>query len=219
MESQIIKKRARLVHYCTLVKQELESEGTITVIKLERCLNELNKRARQVAETHESLTESVEEGEIENLLSKQKTWFENQMKEVDVLNERIASVRVSITELQVADHNAQIVDHSAPPDNIASGSGQSKTRALNPSIKLTKLELATFDGVEIDQFSDYREDHYTNVYNSKDLSPIMKMSYLRRTLKGDAYRMISGFTLTEEDYEAAWLLLCQRYGRSERVAK
>ena len=221
MELQIVKKRAKralLVNYCTLVNQELESEGTITTIKLERYVNELNKRARQVAEIHESLTELVEEGEIENLLSEQETWFENQMKEVDVLNERIASLRESLTESQVADHNAQIVDHNAPPGSTASGSDQSETRALNSGIKLTKLELATFDGVEIDNFSDYREDHYTNVYNNKDLSPVVKMSYLRRTLKGDAYRMISGFTLTEEDYEVAWHLLCQRYGRFERVA-
>ena len=198
MESLLNKKRAKralLVNYATKVQTELNSEIPAPPVRLERYLNEINRRVRAVNDIHETIAEQTEESEVESLVIEQEDWLQNQMSVVDSLNELLTSLRSSVG-----------VNVNAAADQNTAGSSVSdsditdsrSTSSIKSGIKLTKLDLATFDGNDVDMFDDYREDHFTNVYSNKDLSGTTKMSYLRRTLKGDAYRMISGFKLNEE---------------------
>ena len=130
-----------------------------------------------------------------------------------------ASERPSETRAVTQQQVDNLITLPVTTDNLENVTVNSdSTNTLRSGIKLTKLELATFDGTDVDAFADYKEDHFTNIFCNKDLTGATRMSYLRRTCKGEAYKMISGYPLTQESYETAWRLLCQRYGRPERTA-
>ena len=215
MESHLKKRRSVrtiLSKYCKTVETALNAEIPASLITLERHSEELSKKIDSVTETHNTLTLLAEEAELDSVVTEQINWLENRMEILDILNTRIA-------ELKNQSHNLNEPDaRSFTADNASRGDDSLDTLGLRSGIKLAKLDLATFDGVDIDAFADFKDDHYTNVYCNKALTPATKMSYLRRTCKGDALQMISGFTLSAESYETAWNLLCRRYGRPERVA-
>ena len=204
--------RTLLTKYCKTIETALDAENPASLITLERHSVELTKKIDAVNEIHNTLTTLTEEADLDNVISEQINWLENRMAVLDNLNTRIAELKNQSQITNEPDAQSFIAD------NVSRGDDSLDTLGLRSGIKLTKLDLATFDGVDIDAFADFKDDHYTNVYCNKALTPATKMSYLRRSCKGDAYQMISGFTLSAESYETAWKLLCRRYGRPERVA-
>ena len=203
-------RRTSLNQYCEQIDANLGATPPVSLVTLERHMTELNTRIGLVTEIHNTLTELVKEEDLNNLLSEHDNWLEQRMVTFDRLSEALTQVRNA--------SNGTTVQNTSMSDNISGGGDSTDSLSLRSGIKLTKLELATFDGIDIDAFSDYKEDHYTNIYCNKDLSPTMKMSYLRQTCKGEAHKMISGYSLTAESYETCWKLLVQRYGRTERTA-
>ena len=142
---------------------------------------------------------------VEELIAEQDSWLEREMLIVDQLNDRIDQIQTSRPKSPTPDPREGSSTESLIDNQLT---GNKDRNPLRSGIKLSKLELATFDGINVDMFSDFKEDHYTNIYCNKDLSGAVKKSYLRRTCKGEAYRMISGFSLTQESYETAYKLLC-----------
>ena len=142
---------------------------------------------------------------VEELIAEQDSWLEREMLIVDQLNDRIDQIQTSRPKSPTPDPREGSSTESLIDNQLT---GNKDRNPLRSGIKLSKLELATFDGINVDMFSDFKEDHYTNIYCNKDLSGAVKKSYLRRTCKGEAYRMIPGFSLTQESYETAYKLLC-----------
>ena len=213
MEAQLKTKRIKrtaLSKYCKQVESNLNATPPVSLATLERHMSELNARIAQVTDIHNTLTELVKEDDLDNLLSEHDNWLEDKMATFDRLSECITLKRLPDT--------GTTVQEPSIADDASRGGDSITSLSLRSGIKLTRLDLATFDGTDLDSFADYREDHYTNVYCNKDLTPAMKLSYLRRTCKGEAFKMISGYTLSAKSYKQAWDRLVKRYGRSERTA-
>ena len=203
-------RRLALSQYCDKISANIDANPLISVVALERHIAEINARISKVTETHNNLTEIVDEEGLANLISEQDDWLEPRLAILDKVSENLLQKR---TEM-----NSTTVQESSMTDSVSRGGDNSDSLPLVSGIKLGRLDLAIFDGVDLDSFADYKEDHYTNVYCNKTISPSMKMSYLKRTCKGDAHKMISGYSLTEKSYKIAWELLNKRYGRPERTA-
>ena len=82
--------------------------------------------------------------------------------------------------------------------------------------RLPKLELPTFSG-DPQIWQSFWDSFDAAVNSNPMLSPIHKFNYLQAQLRGDVVQTISGFPLTESNYEQSITLLKQRFGQPEKL--
>ena len=81
---------------------------------------------------------------------------------------------------------------------------------------LPKLELPVFSGL-LTEWQPFWDQFIAIIDKSAELPEVVKFTYLRSLLKGEAKSVISGLSLTAAHYETAKTSLEQRYGRKERL--
>ncbi|XP_046142184.1 uncharacterized protein LOC123987907 [Osmia bicornis bicornis] len=89
----------------------------------------------------------------------------------------------------------------ASNNSPASSSSQSSPYAL--SVKLPKIDLPKFDG-RIETWITVKDAFHTLIHTQPGLSKIQKLHYLRLSLSGKAEAAVRAFSITEDNYEAAW---------------
>lgn len=97
------------------------------------------------------------------------------------------------------------------------GLGTATSSAVHPlpvRAKLPKLSLKKFSGNPTDWQSFY-DSYKAAVHNNDSLSKVDKFNYLKSLVEGPAATAIAGFSLTEENYEAAHKLLKQRFANPQ----
>lgn len=92
-----------------------------------------------------------------------------------------------------ADNDAQIIIHE---------------RRNKP--KLSDIKLTDFNG-EFTKWLSFKNSFETTIHNDVELTNIQKHQYLIGVLKGEARKVIEGFTISDENYENAWELLKSTY--------
>ena len=85
------------------------------------------------------------------------------------------------------------------------------TQALHD---LPSLELLKFDGKDKSFFPTFWDNFISTIDTRPDISASSKFSYLRRSLEGDAFRVIKSLLTTQENYEVAKQLLEEEFGNS-----
>ena len=81
--------------------------------------------------------------------------------------------------------------------------------------KLDKVKLKIFHGAH-EEWQSFWETFESLVHNT-NLPVINKFTYLRNSLRGEAYKVINGYALTSANYEHAIRHLKKRFGRSDRI--
>ena len=79
-------------------------------------------------------------------------------------------------------------------------------------IKLPKLELKKFSG-KIHEWQEFLDSFRSAIYNNEDIAKVDKFKYLRSFLEEPARGVITGFALTDADYDSAVDLLTKRFAR------
>ncbi|XP_070571139.1 uncharacterized protein [Ptychodera flava] len=106
----------------------------------------------------------------------------------------------------------QLERHSYP-----SGELQSESAVPSPvSVKLPKLDLVSFSG-DVLAWKEFWDSFECTIHQNSHLSRIEKFNYLRSKLHGDALNAISGMTPSNENYDVAVRLLCERFGDNQTV--
>ncbi|GFY39991.1 integrase catalytic domain-containing protein [Trichonephila inaurata madagascariensis] len=82
------------------------------------------------------------------------------------------------------------------------------------SVKLPRININTFNG-ESSEWLDFYNSFEIAIHKNDTLSKIEKFTYLKSYLRGAASTAISGFALTNENYDSAIQLLQDRFGRKE----
>ncbi|XP_037896153.1 uncharacterized protein LOC119641505 [Glossina fuscipes] len=84
------------------------------------------------------------------------------------------------------------------------------------SLPLPKITIPKFDG----DYSKWRQfyDLFLHMIHLQPISNVQKMSYLKVNLTGEAERLISYLTTTEENYVSAWTTLQERYNNKRILA-
>ncbi|GFY45804.1 integrase catalytic domain-containing protein [Trichonephila inaurata madagascariensis] len=82
------------------------------------------------------------------------------------------------------------------------------------SVKLPRIHINTFNG-ESSEWLDFYNSFEIAIHKNDTLSKIEKFTYLKSYLRGAASTAISGFALTNENYDSAIQLLQDRFGRKE----
>ncbi|XP_071052628.1 uncharacterized protein [Onthophagus taurus] len=83
--------------------------------------------------------------------------------------------------------------------------------------KLNKLQLPTFDG-NYKEWHTFFDLYKTMVHENTSLSPIAKYQYLLTSLKGEAFNLLKGFPVTNDNYEIAYNALKGRYQNKRHLA-
>jgi hypothetical protein len=83
-------------------------------------------------------------------------------------------------------------------------------------VKLPKITLPIFNG-DIEEWTSFWQIFYNSVHQREELTDIEKMTYLISLLQGEAARMVSGFTVTAENYNNVVELLKDQYANHDRL--
>lgn len=90
-------------------------------------------------------------------------------------------------------------------DSIVGGNKTSNSEY----IKYPDISLPNFDG-DVKQWIEFR-DTFDVLINQSNLKNIQKFKYLKSCLKGCALEVIGALEFSNENYDLAWKLLCERY--------
>ena len=101
--------------------------------------------------------------------------------------------------LPPATFSLPLANHSLPP----------------PNSKLDKIKLKIFYGA-YEEWQSYWETFESLVHNT-NLSVINKFTYLKNYVRGEAQKVINGYSLTSANYENAIRHLNKRFGRTDRI--
>ena len=84
--------------------------------------------------------------------------------------------------------------------------------------KLPKLNLPTFDG-DVLEWQAFWDSYETSVHTNPTLSNVQRFNYLKSLLRNEALQSITGFPLTNLNYEKAISLLRERYGQETKIVQ
>lgn len=99
------------------------------------------------------------------------------------------------------------------------------TRSLNdngtrntPKTSLPRIKLQNFSG-SYEDWPSFRDLFLSVIGDNSALSDIERFHYLRSCLQGPAEKLIRPLTVTSENYERAWALLCERYENKRELIR
>ncbi|XP_049286171.1 uncharacterized protein LOC125765272 [Anopheles funestus] len=78
------------------------------------------------------------------------------------------------------------------------------------SLKLPRITLPSFAG-NYDAWMQFHDMYLAMIHNTKTLSDVEKLYYLKSSLKGEALKIIEAFPTCAASYQAAWSALVNRY--------
>ncbi len=90
-------------------------------------------------------------------------------------------------------------------------------RNENQIVKLPRLNVPTFQG-DYCEWLNFWNSFEVAIHNNDSLSNVEKFTYLKTYLKGTALSAVSGFALTNENYESSIKLLKDRFERLDLIA-
>lgn len=89
-----------------------------------------------------------------------------------------------------------------------SSNTSNKGRTCN--LKLPPLKIANFHG-DPNQWISFRDTYLSLIHENDNIEDVNKFHYLKSYLEGAASSVISSVTVSSNNYQIAWNLLCQRY--------
>ena len=110
-------------------------------------------------------------------------------------------------DIRIQDAFIELQQHVPPPTPRAP-EGAAKVQNSN-AVQLPKIKIPSFDG-EYLKWTSFR-DLYVQVVHTQAISNTQKMFYLSTNLTGEAKALIKHLPLTDDNYDAAWAILENRY--------
>ncbi|KFM65649.1 hypothetical protein X975_19634, partial [Stegodyphus mimosarum] len=152
--------------------------------------------------------------EIESGLTLEDT--ESEIEVVEDYNEKIIEWKNRITRYldKNLKANPQIISHDS---RVLSSENSVPSNNTGPKfMKLPKLTIEKYYGDSCLWLEFWSQ--FSNATDSNEhLTPLDKFCYLKSLLGGSAANAVSGFSLTNENYSSAIVLLKERFGRTDVV--
>ena len=140
--------------------------------------------------------------------------------EITEASEFMDEIDICLTTLEDATRaeTSQESGRSTPPTQESpSQQANVSTHAVNSSkVRLPKLQLPSFNG-NFKDWATFWDSFDSAIHSNQSLTPVDKFSYLRASLQGPAASTINGLNLSNANYDAAVVLLKERYGDPQKI--
>lgn len=114
-------------------------------------------------------------------------------------------------------HGVETADH-ASDNSIAQSENLNNVLAVNSSNSLNNVKLPTINlpifKSNMNSWLEFKDTYISLIHSNAQINDIMKFHYLRASLEGDALKVIHSLEFSEQNYQVAWELLCNRYDNS-----
>lgn len=109
------------------------------------------------------------------------------------------------------------VKQNEPFHNVGSNdTSGSRVKNENSFVKLPRINISTFNG-DCSEWLDFWNSYEVAIHNNDSLSNIEKFANLKTYLKGTSLTAVSGFAITEQNYDSSISLLKERFGRTDLI--
>ncbi|XP_076661059.1 uncharacterized protein LOC143364822 [Halictus rubicundus] len=92
------------------------------------------------------------------------------------------------------------------------------TSTTNPGLRLPKVSLPVFDG-RLEDWVTFKDSFVSMIHNHPGITDIQRFNYLRSSVTGQAKDVIRSFTVSEENYNAAWQRLIKSYDNKRALIR
>ena len=169
MEATILRStkvaRSHLTNHTTLIEQALHEEDTSTY-EFQYLVDEFDKKATSLEQAHKAYLNILNDSEIDTAIKEiDKFSLSRQKSKFKVLS-KLQSQKVSVSV---------------------------KPSVQEEDVKLTRLELAHFDG-NILNWKPFKESFLIHIHNKSKFSATTKMIRLIGLLEGEAAEMVNGLS-------------------------
>lgn len=187
--------------------QPATEETTSLVISY---IDQLNRKAESLQQLDTKI-QSMIEGDDDS----ERDTFES-IEIQDMLIEKLTRLKRYLEKNNSTIHISQPAQ-SNTLEPVVPVSGMQETIVQQPSAsRLPKLNLPRFSG-DLLEWQTFWDSFQAAVHSNPKLTSIEKFNYLRSLLDGEASRTVSGFTLTNANYEQSVSLLEARFGKKQRI--
>ena len=219
--------------------ENLLKEDDIDRIKLKQFLIELKEKQKTIKELDDVIFELMIENALEDDVCEKEAEEASEIKER--ITYGIVSIEDSLEAIRDGRGGSVILETSMRQDNSPHGSvtGQNNSPAesvkslsrfdsqesLNSvassansmrnrtrKVKLPQLELKKFSG-KTAEWQEFWDGYKSAVHDDNDLAKVDKFKYLRSYLEEPAKSVVTGFALTDANYDEAVDLLFKRYAK------
>ncbi|XP_071176551.1 uncharacterized protein [Mytilus edulis] len=218
---------SRLIKKFEDVQQE--EDGTVDTEDLSNILDSLKRKQEILRKLDEDIVQELDDGDIETEIVEADEYafnLEGKIRQV------IKFILVKTTSLNThAESFTPRIETTQPIHTINSSYTEHQNNSnyrlsdFRPSFsstseynKLPKLNLPTFDG-DILQWQSFWDSFETAVHTNPTLSNVQKFNYLKSLLHDEALKSVTGFALTNANYEKAISLLQERYGQQHKITQ
>jgi hypothetical protein len=146
--------------------------------------------------------------------------------EVSPAQQQVSTLEASPAPQQVSTLEASPAPQQVSTPEVSPAVQQIAANQVSPSSNFThttknisslpKLSLPTFNGNSL-HWQTFWDSFDAAVHSNTNLTGDQKFNYLKAQISGDAARAISGFPLTNTNYEQAIILLKERFGQSYKI--
>ena len=99
---------------------------------------------------------------------------------------------------------------------IRNTSNNSSSSSQSSGVRLPKITLPRFNG-DITRFYSFWQSFESSIDKNESLSPVDKFNYLVNILEGEAFRVIQGLEIVQENYDDAKKILQERFGHKQKI--
>nr|CAD2179840.1 unnamed protein product [Meloidogyne enterolobii] len=114
------------------------------------------------------------------------------------------------------ENSRNIIDRLKENLRVLKNSAQTNRGQEINNAKLPELALQTFNG-DISKYTEFIEDFTTNIGDRTDISNKMKLDYLKRSLRGEAFKLIEGIPSEGKNLPTVMEILKNNYGNPEII--
>ena len=113
--------------------------------------------------------------------------------------------------IDLVDVNSATHQLNQPASNVTvSGNGSNPTPTFTPRLEIPPLKIPEFHG-SLEDWPAFWEGFKTLIHDNASLPDIIKFTYLRGALKGDALKIVQGFEVNEANYTEVIKLLNEKF--------
>ena len=191
-------------------------------LKLKQCLIDLKGKENTIKELDDRILNlMIENGDEEE--DKEATEASEVMEKItyglvsieDALQE-IEQNGCNVSVSSRSEGQTQPLTRSESRESISSAGSQ--IAAYSRKVKLPKLELRKFTG-KVAEWAEFWDGFKSAVHDDPDLAKVDKFKYLRCYLGEPAKSVVTGFSMTDADYDAAVNLLIKRYAKPGAIKR